>query len=255
MIGFACIVPHAPILVKEVAQERYQQVERTGLAFDTLAEELNRFAPESVVLITPHGPNRRSRFVVCDSETLEGDLTRFRCPQVRTQRRVDRELVRELLSQPVAAPAGDWGQAIDWGASVPLLCLGKGLGTAATVLVGICARQPSEHFEFGKALNRAVERRGCKTAVVCSADLSHTVKPQTPAGEQFDRDYCRAVADWDVDWMLSRSVQNRREAAEDAVLQTSILMGALSDRRVSPRVLSYEAPFGVGYMVAEVEPE
>jgi AmmeMemoRadiSam system protein A len=45
----------------------------------------------------------------------------------------------------------------------------------------------------------------------------------------------------------------RRRAAEDAVPSVSFLMGVLDGLSVQPQVLSYEGPFGVGYLVAVVE--
>ena len=74
-----------------------------------------------------------------------------------------------------------------------------------------------------------------------------------PAGHQFDERYRQAVEEWDVDWMLHVDTSFRHHAAEDAVPQTSLLMGALSDLEVQPRVLSYEGPFGVGYLVAAID--
>ena len=45
----------------------------------------------------------------------------------------------------------------------------------------------------------------------------------------------------------------REQAGDDAVASISFLMGALDGLRVRPRVLSYEGPFGVGYMVAAID--
>ncbi len=45
----------------------------------------------------------------------------------------------------------------------------------------------------------------------------------------------------------------RHRAAEDAVSSISFLMGALDGLPVRPRVLSYEGPFGVGYLVAAID--
>jgi AmmeMemoRadiSam system protein A len=95
-------------------------------------------------------------------------------------------------------------------------------------------------------------------AIICSADLSHALLPGAPngydpAGHEFDERYRRAVEDWDVEWMLGVDTGFRHHASEDAVPQTSLLMGALSDLEVHPRVLSYEGPFGVGYLVAAID--
>lgn len=43
-------------------------------------------------------------------------------------------------------------------------------------------------------------------------------------------------------------------AGQDALWSIAILLGALDGLKVKHEVLSYEGPFGVGYMVATFEP-
>jgi aromatic ring-opening dioxygenase LigB subunit len=95
-------------------------------------------------------------------------------------------------------------------------------------------------------------------AFICSADLSHALLPGAPngydpAGKVFDDQYRRAIEAWDVKWVTHLDSSFRRRAAEDAAPQTAVLMGALSGYRVQPRILSYEGPFGVGYLVAAID--
>ena len=258
MLEYACIAPHAPILVKEVAGSRYGDVAATASAFDKVAERLAGLGVETVVLISPHGPNLRNSFVVASSPQIHADLSRFRAPHVPFSGEVDSELTVALLREPQASGDSGWGRALDWGCSVPLLCLREGLKGVRFLLVGISALEPKDHFLFGETLERVVNSLGRRAAVICSADLSHAVTHDAPSGYSpqgaiFDRDYQKAVAAWDVEWILKQTYEGRREAAEDAVPQTSILMGALKNYTVHPTVLSYQAPFGVGYMVAEME--
>ena len=42
------------------------------------------------------------------------------------------------------------------------------------------------------------------------------------------------------------------DAGQDSLWSMAILLGALDGQKVKPEVLSYEGPFGVGYMVAEL---
>ena len=74
-----------------------------------------------------------------------------------------------------------------------------------------------------------------------------------PAGPELDLRIREAVASWDVEALLTMDEEFRERAGEDAVASISFLMGALDSLRVRPRVLSYEGPFGVGYMVAAVD--
>ncbi len=54
-------------------------------------------------------------------------------------------------------------------------------------------------------------------------------------------------------WLVRLDSAYRRDAAENSVPQTAVLMGALSGYRIQPRLLSYESPFGVGRLVAAID--
>ena len=95
-------------------------------------------------------------------------------------------------------------------------------------------------------------------AIIASADLSHSLTESAPNGYDpmgavFDEKLREAIAAWDVATVLGMDEDFRRRAAEDAVPSVSFLMGALDGLAVKPQVLSYEGPFGVGYLVAAVE--
>jgi aromatic ring-opening dioxygenase LigB subunit len=107
-----------------------------------------------------------------------------------------------------------------------------------------------EHLEFGRAVAAAVEASGRRTLFVASGDLSHRLTPGAPAGydergQQFDRQVADSFtrADWDSLVHLPPSLV---EAA-------GILFGVLSGREHRTRLLSYEGPFGVGYLVGAVD--
>ena len=55
----------------------------------------------------------------------------------------------------------------------------------------------------------------------------------------------------DTAGILNIDVDLQEEAGECGYRSLLILLGALDSREVDADVLSYEAPFGVGYMVAE----
>ncbi|MBI3928966.1 MAG: hypothetical protein HY319_25715 [Armatimonadetes bacterium] len=263
MIEYACVCPHPPVIVAEVGGPRAAETTATIEALRTVACRLADLEIETAVVITPHGPSAPETFRVAPSSRVGGGFDRWGAPQVKLDFRGDPELAAAILERASAvgleaSPQASWGESLDWGCTVPLYHLQPGLQDAAVCPVTTTSLAPESHFLFGTAIAEAVRQTGRRTAVICSADLSHGLVPgapagYTPTGKAFDAAYRVAVEGWDRDWMLSRSQNERRRAAEDAVPQTSVLMGCLSDRKVLPRVLSYEAPFGVGYLVAEIE--
>jgi len=266
-IAYACIAPHPPILVHEVGRGREQETHRTIEALQQVAQDMAAHQPETVLLFSPHGPVDPRAVGILTSPTAEGAMARWDAPNVRFQYENDLDavaLVREETARAglplTAIEHWDDGNTagLDWGCTVPLYYLRPGVGDAKLVPLAPSFLPPQKHYAIGEAIGRALERLGKRTVIICSADLSHCLAPSAPGGYdptglEFDDRFQQVVADWDVSWVLETTLEFRRRAAEDAVPQTAMLMGALSHLRVRPRVLSYEGPFGVGYLVAAVD--
>jgi AmmeMemoRadiSam system protein A len=251
------------VIVPEVGRGREAETARTIEALRQVAGELGEQQAETVLIISPHGPLQPDAMGISTAPRAIGGFLQWGAPGVSFTFDNDPEAV--ALLQEEASAAGlpltaleDWGPNLDWGCTVPLYYLRSGMRGACLVAMTISFLSPQAHYVLGKAVGRALTRLNRTAAIVCSADLSHALIPGAPngydpAGHQFDERYRRAVEDWDVDWMLQIDTSFRHHAAEDAVPQTSLLMGALSDLEVHPRVLSYEGPFGVGYLVAAID--
>ena len=262
-IVYACISPHPPVIVPEVGRGREAETARTIEALRQVAAELDERQPETVLIISPHGPLQPDAMGISTAPRAIGGFLQWGAPGVSFAFDSDPEAV--ALVQEEASAAGlpltaleDWGLNLDWGCTVPLYHVRSGMRAACLVPMTVSFLSPQAHYVLGKAVGRALARLGRTAAIICSADLSHALIPGAPngydpAGHQFDERYRRAVEEWDVDWMLGVDSSFRHRAAEDAVPQTSLLMGALSALEVHPRVLSYEGPFGVGYLVAAID--
>jgi AmmeMemoRadiSam system protein A len=266
-IVFACISPHPPVIVPEVGHGREGETRRTTQALQQVAHEMASLRAETVVIISPHGPVSRKGAGILTAAEAHGDMRRWDAPQVVFDFETDPDAVREIQAEaekaglPLVA-LGGWDDGatdgLDWGCTVPLYYLRSGIGEARLVVMAPSFGPPQYHYEVGQAVGRALSRLGRRTVVICSADLSHCLLPGAPsgydpAGREFDTAYEDAVATWDVDWVLAATREFRIQAAEDAIPQTAMLMGALSGCNLRPRILSYEGPFGVGYMVAAIE--
>lgn len=262
-IRFAGISPHPPIIVHEVGLGRERETQRTIGALERLAEDLARHNPQTVLLMATHGPLNPGAFFLLTAPTAEGDFSRWGAPQVQLRFPTDPEVIAAIQEEARRAglplDASDrWNGGLDWSCTVPLYYLRRGLSNARLVPMNISFLSPQEHFQFGRAVRRAVESLNRGVVVIASADLSHRLSESGPygfhpAGPEFDRRIQEAVASWDVQAVLTMDPSLRESAGEDAVLSISFLMGVLDGLTVRPRILSYEGPFGVGYMVAAVD--
>jgi len=149
---------------------------------------------------------------------------------------------------------------MDHGLMVPLYFLKKAGVDLPLVPVSITFLSLEEHYAFGKAIAEAARKLGRKIAVVASGDLSHRLMRGAPAGydprgREFDARVKELVENADVRGFLDLDLEFIERAGECGLRPIVILLGAFDGYNFKPEVLSYEGPFGVGYMVTTVEPE
>jgi aromatic ring-opening dioxygenase LigB subunit len=142
----------------------------------------------------------------------------------------------------------------DWGFNVPLYFLAKDFkGKIQQYLIGL--EKPEFHFEKGKEVYRDLEEKK-KYALIASGDMSHCLKEEGPYGFQpdgpkFDKDLIESLKKKDVEKILKLD-DMYPEAGECGLRSFCFLLGILEASGINWQleVLSYEYPFGVGYLVA-----
>ena len=143
----------------------------------------------------------------------------------------------------------------DWGFNVPLFFLApKFKGEIEHVLIG--SRSPKFYFEEGKKIVREPFSDNKKYALIASGDLSHCLKKEGPYGfhqdgPKFDEVLVRALEKKDIKKILKLD-DLYPEAGECGLRSICFILGILEESKVKyePQILSYEGPWGVGYLVA-----
>jgi len=142
----------------------------------------------------------------------------------------------------------------DWGFNVPLFFLAKDFkGEIKTYLIGL--EKPNFYFEEGKKLYKKLDKNK-KYALIASGDLSHCLKEEGPygfhpQGPKFDKDLIESLKKKDIEKILKLD-DLYPEAGECGLRSFCFMLGILEESGVNyqPEILSYEGPFGVGYLVA-----
>ncbi len=111
------------------------------------------------------------------------------------------------------------------------------------------------YYNLGQLYGEKIEKAKERTAVIASGDLSHVLKPEgpygyDPSGPKLDEIIVRAVKEKNVEMMLNINPEILEHGAECGLRSILFLFGVFEIIDFSTKVLSYEAPFGVGYMVA-----
>lgn len=144
----------------------------------------------------------------------------------------------------------------DWGFNVPLHFLAPGFkGEIIYFLTG--GGSPAEHFTQGKDFFNELELDK-RYALIASGDLSHCLKEDGPynfhpEGPKFDKAFQEALIGKNIKTLIS--LDNKfPQAGECGLRSFAFLLGILeaSGQEWQPKILSYEGPFGVGYLVAKI---
>ena len=259
-IVFVGVAPHPPIMVPEVGREACAEVRGSIDAMRELTERIVASGAQTIVLISPHAPLAPHAFVAYDTPELHGDFANFRAPDATVGAPLDAELL-----DAIEAAAREEGYQLlrlspdyelDHGTAVPLyffLCNGW---RGRVVALGYSFLSDDAHMRFGACVRHAAERFGRPIAFIASGDLSHRLKPGAPAGfapnaHLFDEEVVAAIRAAAPERIAQIDQGLRRLAGECGYRSMLVAIGAAAEVEPAAEVLHYEAPFGVGYMVAQ----
>jgi len=256
---FAGIAPHPPIMVPEVGHDAIAEVIASIEAMAMLSKRLIASGAETVVLISPHAPLDPTAFVAYQGPHLYGDFANFRAPETTVEALLDEELLEEITDEArqhnyeLQRVRG----RIDHGTAVPLYFLQQNGWHGRVVALGYSFLSNEAHVGFGTCVRRAIERVGRPVAFIASGDLSHRLKADAPAGYNpsahlFDEEIVAALAANSPQRIIAIDHDLRKLAGECGYRSMLVALGVTKDSPAACEVLNYEAPFGVGYLVAQL---
>jgi AmmeMemoRadiSam system protein A/AmmeMemoRadiSam system protein B len=259
-IVFSGIAPHPPIMVPEVGRDACAAVTSSIEAMAEFTRRLMESGAQTVVIISPHAPLDARAFVAYNAAELTGDFANFRAPDVK----INFPLAEDLLTAISESCATEDYEvlplenvSLDHGTLVPLYFLARNGWHGSVVALGYSFLSNDDHLKFGQCIRRAAERVGRPVAVVASGDLSHRLQPDAPAGfdphaHQFDDAVLAAIRENQPAQIVEIDHGLLRMAGECGYRSMLVALGAINQMPAACEVLSYEAPFGVGYLVAQM---
>jgi len=257
---FAGIAPHPPIMVPEVGREAIAEVRASIDAMRELTTRIVESGAETVVLVSPHAPLDARAFVAYKDAELHGDFANFRAPDARVEAPLDEELLGAISREAASVGyevIGIRGHDLDHGTAVPLYFLQRNGWRGRVVALGYSFLSNEDHLRFGSCINRAANETGRPTAFVASGDLSHRLKPEAPAGYNpnahlFDQEVVEAIRESEPERIINIDQSLRKMAGECGYRSMLVAFGVTREMEHACEVLNYEAPFGVGYLVAQI---
>ncbi len=222
MIVFACTSPHPPLLLPGVGtKEDKQKVKKTIESLELLGKKFKEANPNAVVISSPH-PDWGIKVPLY-----------FLIPNIKNQKSKIQFKIQNYQNAD--------NLEIEAGSIFPILTT---------------ADSPQKHFEWGKQNYKLkIVNSKLKIALVASGDLSHCLKTDGPYGfhpdgPKFDKELVESLKNKDIESILKLE-EKYPQAGECGLRSFCFLLGVLeaSGKKWEPEILSYEEPFGVGYLV------
>ena len=260
---FAGIAPHPPIMVPEVGREAVAEVRSSIDAMAALTERIVNAGAETVIIISPHAPLDPAAFIAYGGPQLHGDFSNFRSATTTVEAEIDEELLHEIsriAAENELQLLRIQGHELDHGTTVPLYFLQRNGWDGRVIALGYSFVSNEDHVRFGECIRRAIEKVGRPVAFIASGDLSHRLKMNAPAGYNpiahfFDEEVVDAIRTSATGRIVNIDQELRRMAGECGYRSMLVAIGVAGGGERNCEVLNYEAPFGVGYLVAQLVAE
>lgn len=263
MIILGAIAPHSPLLVPRIGKEKRNELEATIRAYEALGERIYALGIETIILISPHAPTYADAFSANISESYMGTVKAFGDHETAVRFPSDilvlDRIQRSIRSRTDIAFKLTTSEELDYGSTIPLLLLQRTIANVQIVPISPSQLNARAHIDFGKALKDTLHENNKRIAIIASADLSHKLNKDAPAGfsvegPAFDATMRSKIATMDIEGILSMDPEAIEAAGQCGHRPILILLGILEGMNVDVTELCYEAPFGVGYLTAMIEP-
>ena len=259
MIVFSAFTPHSPLLIESISKERYHDFDDTNEAMQKLAQSLEQTKPDVIVTISSHSQLHETVFSLNFHDSYKISLIDFGDHATTKSFKPDLELValirRKMRTEDFAFTIKS-DELLEYGPGVPLLLLTKNL-QANIIPISYSGLDAKMHLAFGRILKEIFSNSTKRIAIIASGDLSHCLSSDAPMGfkkegRKFDNMILEAIKNVSSSKLLQISPDIIRESSECAYRPLLIFFGILERMNVRPDILSYKAPNGVGYLVAEI---
>ena len=260
----AFAVPHPPLIIPEVGCGREKGIQATVDSYEEMGRRVAELAPDTVVVSSPHATLYRDYFHISPGRSARGSFSRFGASRAACKVAYDEEFTGALAS--ACDRAGVEGgtdyerdSALDHGTMIPVHFIQKRYRDFKLVRIGLSGFNAGEHYRMGMLVQQVAAALGRRVVYIASGDLSHKLTPDgpygfAPEGPVFDARVTDDFARGDFLDLLEIDSSLAERAAECGLRSFQMMAGALDRTAVTPELLSYEGPFGVGYGVAAFMP-
>ncbi|MFA7244849.1 MAG: AmmeMemoRadiSam system protein B [Candidatus Magasanikbacteria bacterium] len=259
-IVFAAITPHPPILIEGIGKEQKEKINKTINSFAILEKDLYVTKPDIIVILSPHNTfsekifsiNLATEFVsyyekfgyFATTDIWKGETTLSYIIKEKTQ---EKDIPIQIITE----------KKLDHSTSIPLSKISKNLTNIKILPINTSQQTEAKTLlDFGKILYEILADSEKRIAIIASADLSHALTNESPAGyhkagKEFDETIIKLLETHNtvgITQMDKDLIKNSEECGYNSIL---ILLGCLKNIKYEFKNLSYESPLGIGYLTGE----
>ena len=264
MLTFASLCPHPPLIIPAIGQNNLLSLTTTIGSLKKLNTKLLELKPDTIIVISPHNNQPGPNFVINNAPKYSGSLENFCDLTTKLELTTDTELIA-LIQKTLEQSKEKFNlevtneEKIDYGLTIPLYYLIESLiGAKFIALHPSADASLSPHLNFGKLLQKIFKETDKKIALIASGDLSHKISNDSPVGvspraKEFDHTLIHLLKHKKINEITALEEDLSREAEECGLKPITMLLGMIYRVPYTPRVLSYEHPFGIGYLTMDME--
>lgn len=261
------LLPHAPVFIESVGGAQSKTVEKSVEAYKKVAKEIAQIAPDLIIVISPHGPVFTDAISLYDLDDYIGNFKAFGDFESKYKFHKDELILREIYEKsenvggrfyplkPKEFKKFQFKTELDHGVLVPLHFISQAYSEFKLLAMSYGTLSYSELMRNGEIIRDVVAHSGKKTVIIASGDMSHALKSDGPYtyhedGVLFDKAMCEYTIHQQPYEILRLASNTISHASECGLRSLAILLGCMNHLKIKSELLSYEGPFGVGYLFA-----
>lgn len=263
------MMPHPPVLIEDIGGGMEQKAKETLRGIHELGEKIGELKPDVILFMTPHGISFSNGACMVFEKHLKGNFAAFGAQEIIFEKDVDTELTEKfydafeenglvsVLMDRSSSRHYNVEVKLDHGAMVPMAFIDPYFKDYKIVLLSPGFTSLEENYQLGQCIGKVLDDYPKRVVIVSSGDLSHALSDQgpyayNPKGPWFDDLIRNCIAKKDPMPLLALQEHDLEEAAQCGLRSFLIGMGSLDGQVYESKIHSYEGPFGVGYMTAEL---
>jgi AmmeMemoRadiSam system protein A len=270
MIKGTFILPHPPILIDEIGKDDVKNCLDVKNAFKVVGEKIKKLKPQTILIITPHGPVFSDGLAISYDGFLEGNLNKFGFDNIGYHKKNNVHLVDRIIYETgkIDVPClkltdenatyFNIDKSLDHGTIIPMKFIEEFYDDYELVHITYGLFSSEKLYEIGMTIKDAINGLNEDVVVISSGDLSHCLSqegpyPYHPSGEVFDATVKSLLIQKEIEAFIAMPEKLKSEASECGKRSIDMMLGTLDGYDFQVTEYAYEKPFGVGYLVMGFE--